>query len=148
MAQARLTSGFEPNRDSTSRATGRVTAHWLGLTPVGRPATVFVGDGVIPDAQARGSAAIMMAIFRARETTINLSLSVRKDSSVPRPGGSAFVSFPRHWLVSTEPCVWHGHDLTPPSAQTFRSHTPPSHCIHAHSDLFYHTNIRTCGALT
>jgi hypothetical protein len=31
-----------------------------------------------------------------------LLLSIRKDFSVPHPGGSAFVSFPRHWLVSTD----------------------------------------------
>jgi len=41
----------------------------------------------------------------ALQRTINLSLSIRKGSSVPRPGGSALISFPRHWLVSTECCL-------------------------------------------
>jgi hypothetical protein len=59
--------------------------------------------------------------------------------SVPHPGGSVFVSLPRHWLVSTERClscmamVWSCLDKLCLAAQTFRSY---ARCIHAHSDLF------------
>ena len=66
--------------------------------------------------ESRGSAAIMnYGNIRARETAINMSQSVRKDSSVPRPGGSAFDSFPTSKaLVGEQTVVFlvrRGHDL-------------------------------------
>jgi hypothetical protein len=79
-----------------------------------------------------------------RVSTINLAPSVSQDPSAPH---SAFVLFPRHSLVSTEPSlscrVWPWFWLSP-VAQTFRSH-PHSINIHAHSDLFIHSKyLRTC----
>src|SRR6266850_808360 len=43
-------------------------------------------------------------------------------------------------LVGEHSVVWHGHDLDRLhlAAQTFRSY---ARCIHAHLDLFHHTNI-------
>ena len=75
-------------------------------------------------------------------STISLLLTVRKSPvQVPRPGGSAFVSFPRHWLVSTEHLSFlcgMAMMLTLPCSPRRFVH---AHCIRAHSDLFQHTNI-------
>jgi hypothetical protein len=57
-----------------------------------------------------------------------LSVSVRKDFSDSRflalsAQRSAFVPFPRHWLVSTDGLPVMAMILTPPAAQTFHSPT-------------------------
>jgi hypothetical protein len=58
---------------------------------------------------ASSQASCRSPITNASIISLSLFVSLRKNSSVPRPGGSAFKfvssSFPRHWLVSTERCL-------------------------------------------
>ena len=66
-------------------------------------------------------------------STINLSLSIREESSLPRPGGSAFVSFPKALVGEHRALSFKFlHILTLPCSPDV---------FHSHSDLFYHTNI-------
>jgi hypothetical protein len=75
--------------------------------------------------------------------------SLAIDSSVPHPGGSAFVPSPRHWLVSIAFLVWHGHhDLDFALQPRHFIRTSHVHCIHAHSDLQIFSNMRSYMYLT